>query len=142
MSSSLPKSESTTSLIASRQHQHPQHHRHTGNTALAEGARGSSQTGCARRGQRLQNEKETARRKQSSHQPQREKSPRRSDETCSFFETKEKPRRGSNQSVDASAASACAGATEKHGSARAKAPDEKLRPIIKSVFGQVRMQRY
>lgn len=137
MSSSLPKSESTTSLIGSsahRQHQHPKHHR---SQEPAEGARGSSRTGCARRGQRSQHEEDTARRKPPSHQPQSEKSPRRSDETSSFFEPKNKPRRGSNQSVNANPASACAEATGKHGSAHAKAPDEELRPIVKSVFGQV-----
>ncbi|MCI4388451.1 hypothetical protein PGIGA_G00086060 [Pangasianodon gigas] len=144
MSTSLPKSESTTSLIGSsahRHHQHPQHHRHTGNTEPAEGARGSSRNGCARRGQGSQHEEETARRKQPSHPPQSEKAPKRSDETSSFFEPKEKPRRGSNQSVNANPASACAEATGKHGNARAKAPDEELHPIIKSVFGQDRQLR-
>lgn len=142
MSSSLPKSESTTSLIGSSVHRQHQHHRNTGNTTPAEGARGSSRNGCARRGQRSQPEEETARRKQPSRLSQSEKTPRRSDETSSFFEPKEKPRRGSNLSVKANPASACAEPTGKHGNARAKAPDEELRPIIKSVFGQVRLQRF
>ncbi|XP_060764942.1 calcium-binding protein 2-like [Neoarius graeffei] len=147
MSSSFPKSESTTSLIGSSahgQHQHPQHHRRTGNTEAAEGARGGSRNGCARRSQRSQHEEAPARGKRPSHHhhhhhqpPQSEKSPRRSDETSCFFEPKEKPRRGSNQSVNANPA--CA--TGKPGSARAKAPDEELRPIIKSVFGQDRELR-
>ncbi|XP_053501208.1 calcium-binding protein 1b isoform X2 [Ictalurus furcatus] len=137
MSSSLPKSESTTSLIGSSVHRQHQHHRNTGNTTPAEGARGSSRNGCARRGQRSQPEQETARRKQQSRHSQSEKTP---DETSSFFEPKEKPRRGSNLSVKAK--SACAEATGKHGNARAKAPDEELRPIIKSVFGQDRRRSY
>ncbi|XP_046718042.1 calcium-binding protein 1b isoform X1 [Silurus meridionalis] len=163
MSSSLPKSESTTIIGSSahRQHQHqhlqhpqhlqhqqhPQHHRHTGNTEPAEGARG-----CASRGRRAQRkvekvveeeEEDTARRKLPGHGPKSEKSPRRSAISGSFFQPKERPQRGSNRSPNPrpspNQASACAGGSG--GRTRAKAPDEELRPIIKSVFGQDRELR-
>lgn len=146
MSSPLPKSDSTTSLIGStaqRQPQHPQHPRDTGNTPPAEGARGSSRNGgCARRGQKSQHEEDTARPKQPSPQPQSEKSVRRPDDASSPSEPKEKPRKGSSQSVNAKAASARAEPTGKHGNARAMTRDEDLRPLLRPAFGQVRMQRY
>ncbi|KAG7322833.1 hypothetical protein KOW79_014179 [Hemibagrus wyckioides] len=126
MSSSLPKSESKTSLIGSsahRQHQHPQHPRDTGNEEPAEGARGSSRNGSARRGQKNQHEEDTSRRKQSLSQPQSEKKPK------AETNPSKNPRRGSNQS-----------ATANPEPARAKTPEE-LRPIIKSVFGQDRELR-
>ncbi|XP_026996782.1 calcium-binding protein 1b isoform X1 [Tachysurus fulvidraco] len=127
MSSSLPKSESKTSLIGSsahRQHQHPQHPGDTGNEEPAEGARGNTRNGGVRRGQKSQQEEERTRRKQSLNQPQSEKTSKPKDET-----NPSNPRKGSSQSAKTNPAPA-----------REKTHED-LRPIIKSVFGQNRELR-
>ncbi|XP_047660959.1 calcium-binding protein 1b isoform X4 [Tachysurus fulvidraco] len=128
MSSSLPKSESKTSLIGSsahRQHQHPQHPGDTGNEEPAEGARGNTRNGGVRRGQKSQQEEERTRRKQSLNQPQSEKTSKPKDET-----NPSNPRKGSSQSAKTNPAPA-----------REKTHED-LRPIIKSVFGQDRRRSY
>lgn len=140
MSSSLPKSESRTSLIGSSAHRHHNrnHSRSAGETEPADGAR-SYRSGGSRRGQKSQREHDeqaSARIKPlHPHRPPQHATPNTSaeDRTDKFFNPELKARGG------AVVEPANASAEKRHGAARhARIPrDEELHPIVKSVFGQV-----
>ncbi|XP_055063749.2 calcium-binding protein 1b isoform X1 [Misgurnus anguillicaudatus] len=193
MSSSFPKSESTTSLIKSTA---PPTHRKPGNRAdhrhiedscwteacdatarrpLCQPRQTRNEGGGGRRGERIQNQIQDGyyqhggpdrhskeHRKPSRHhtidlpvhgksRTSRTPSPtpslsKRSEEAAMFFESKDKHRTGSNQSLSSNHPVATSGplqsdSTRARGSAYSGALDADLHPIIKSVFGQNRELR-
>ncbi|XP_016097193.1 calcium-binding protein 2-like [Sinocyclocheilus grahami] len=182
MSSSLPKSESTTSLIKTNRRvradpaSHRNGHRHAGGGGGGEDScwtdecdatarRPLCQPKHGRKGEKIQNYQEDGpeHRKPSRHHhtinppgqlhgnPRTSRTPsptsslsKRSDEAALFFETKDKHRTGSNQSVTSSPPPALQpSSTRAHGRASASsgALDADLHPIVKSVFGQNRELR-
>lgn len=191
MSSSIPKSESTTSLIhkstAAPTHRRPGNradHRNIGGsedscwteecdaTARRPLCQPKHARNGGRRGEKIQTHDAPDRhgkghRKSSKHhhtddppvqlhgnsRTSRTPSPtpslsRRSEEAAMFFETKDRPRTGSNQSLTSSPAATSAPlkpdsrrATGR-GSAYSGALDAELHPIVKSVFGQVGRVHY
>ncbi|XP_065117699.1 calcium-binding protein 1b isoform X1 [Paramisgurnus dabryanus] len=188
MSSSFPKSESTTSLIkttAPPKHRKPGNradHRHiedscwteacdaTARRPLCQPKQTRNEGGGGRRGERIQNQIQDGyyqhggpdrhskeHRKPSRHHtidlPVHGKSrtpsptPSRSDEAALFFESKDKHRTGSNQSLSSNHPAATSGPLQSdsaraRGSAYSGALDADLHPIIKSVFGQDRKRSY
>lgn len=183
MSSSLPKSESTTSLIKTNRRvradpaSQRNGHRHTGvggedscwtEECDATARRPLCQPKHGRKAEKIQNprgqdgyhqEDGAEHRKPSRHhhtidppvqlhgnsRTSRTPSPspslsKRSDEAALFFETKDRYRTGSNQSLTSSPPPALQpSSTRVHGraSAYSGALDADLHPIVKSVFGQV-----
>ncbi|KAI7793493.1 putative calcium-binding protein 1-like, partial [Triplophysa rosa] len=192
MSSSVPKSESTTSLIhkstAAPTHRRPgnraDHRRIGGNedSCWTEECDATSRRPLCqpkharnggRRGENIQNQTHDGpdrhgkgHRKSSKHhhtdppvqlhgnsRSSRTPSPtpslsRRSEEAAMFFETKDRHRTGSNQSLTSSPAATSAPLKPDgtrapgRGSAYSGALDADLHPIVKSVFGQDRKRSY
>lgn len=178
MSSSLPKSESTTSLIKTNRRvradaaSHRNGHRHAGGGGGGEDScwtdecdatarRPLCQPKHGRKGEKIQNNQKDGpeHRKPSRHHhtidtpgqlhgnPRTSRTPsptsslsKRSDEAALFFETKDKHRTGSNQSLTSSPPSALQPSSTRaprRASAYSGARDADLHPIVKSVFGQV-----
>ncbi|XP_062870745.1 calcium-binding protein 1b [Trichomycterus rosablanca] len=148
MSSSLPKSESRTSLIGSSAHRHHHQNRHqnrsTGDTEPAECAR-NSRRGGSRRG----HEEQPSGRIRPQHPPHphpphpHDENRRTSTDhhTDMFFTPELSARGGSSLEEPAPARAEAAG--RRRGTARhtGTARDEELHPIVKSVFGQDRELR-
>uniref|UniRef100_A0A8C1RU63 Calcium binding protein 1b n=1 Tax=Cyprinus carpio TaxID=7962 RepID=A0A8C1RU63_CYPCA len=182
MSSSLPKSESTTSLIKTNRRvradaaSHRNGHRHAGGGGGGEDScwtdecdatarRPLCQPKHGRKGEKIQNNQKDGpeHRKPSRHHhtidtpgqlhgnPRTSRTPsptsslsKRSDEAALFFETKDKHRTGSNQSLTSSPPSALQPSSTRaprRASAYSGARDADLHPIVKSVFGQNRELR-
>ncbi|KTF91880.1 hypothetical protein cypCar_00033092 [Cyprinus carpio] len=177
MSSSLPKSESTTSLIKTNRRvradaaSHRNGHRHAGGGGGGEDScwtdecdatarRPLCQPKHGRKGEKIQNNQKDGpeHRKPSRHHhtidtpgqlhgnPRTSRTPsptsslsKRSDEAALFFETKDKHRTGSNQSLTSSPPSALQPSSTRapgRASEYSGARDADLHPIVKSVFGQ------
>uniref|UniRef100_A0A9J7XYY9 Calcium binding protein 1b n=1 Tax=Cyprinus carpio carpio TaxID=630221 RepID=A0A9J7XYY9_CYPCA len=182
MSSSLPKSESTTSLIKTNRRvradaaSHRNGHRHAGGGGGGEDScwtdecdatarRPLCQPKHGRKGEKIQNNQKDGpeHRKPSRHHhtidtpgqlhgnPRTSRTPsptsslsKRSDEAALFFETKDKHRTGSNQSLTSSPPSALQPSSTRapgRASEYSGARDADLHPIVKSVFGQNRELR-